>query len=149
MTGQVTVTGGAVYVGHTIPEGKAQPDLSLMQASTLIRALDGGFKMYLLFPPPPPWLSLSLQGSVSCPLPVPLHRGASQGTLTRDPSDGTTPGCTGFPLLPEKNLIPAPHKLSSRVPHLAPSRRPGQATPSSSEPCHSFSPPSGCSPTPA
>lgn len=51
MTGQVTVAGGAVHVGHTIPEGKAQPDLRLMQASILIRALDGGFKVCLLFPP--------------------------------------------------------------------------------------------------
>ena len=51
LTGQVTVAAGAVHVGHTIPEGKAQPDLRLMQASILIRALDGGFKVCLLFLP--------------------------------------------------------------------------------------------------
>ena len=118
---------GAVYVGHTILEGKAQPDLSLMQASTLIRALDGDFKVYLFFPPPLPWSSLSLQGSVFCPLPVPLHRGASQGTLTRYPSDGSTPDCTGFPLLPEKHPIPLQTIFLCSPPRSQPQAWPGHS----------------------
>ena len=137
---------GAIRVGHVILEDKAQPDLGLIQASILISTLDEDFEMYLLLPPPLPPSPLTPQGSLSCPLPVRLHRGVSQSSLPGYTLDGATPGCTGFPLLPEENLTPL-RTVFPCLP-LAPSHGPDQTTPSSSGPHHSLSPPSGSSPTP-